>query len=77
MRKDRAYYSMAPGAESAYHVFTDCSIGARIEAPHRMAGIGPADTAYPRCALCEELDRMILGGRLWFHPRSGRARRSL
>ena len=76
MRKEMPYYSTSSGADISYHVFTDCPIGARVERADRAAGVGPDGALYPRCGVCEELDRMVLAGRLWFHPRSGRARRS-
>lgn len=75
-RKEMPYYSTSSGADTTYHVFADCPIGAEVGRADRASGIGPDDAVYPRCEVCEELDRLILDGRLWFHPRSGRARRS-
>lgn len=75
MHKDMPYYSTATGAEGVYHVFADCLIGSRIKRADRLSGIGPRGVVYPRCAACQESDRMILDGRLTFHPKSGRARR--
>lgn len=75
MHKDMPYYSTAANTDGVYHVFADCPIGGRIGRADRLPGIGPAGVVLPRCAACQESDRMILDGRVTFHPISGRARR--